>query len=426
MKKLPKNYSLPDNIFFLRIKNWLTYLVFVTFCSKSNGQIINYVSNGGFEDVLTNTSTPLFYSAKYWGATDSVKYYGELLSKTIAPIKVPLCGYTYQWPRHGNNHLITTPYSTHIYNNRGYPRNRLKQSLKSNKAYCFSMYVNLSNQSTYGIGAIGAYFADTSIDTISKCTLPITYLAPQVENANSTIIADTLNWILIRGQFTASGNEKYLVIGNFRSDVNTNKTLVNSTNLPGVWSDYLIDDVSLIELNIPAYAGRDTVIFAGDSVFLGSKPDVGIDEVCQWYKLPLVITPTTPAIDTVAGFWVKPTATSTYVVRQEICGLVKWDTVVVYMDAVGIEKFNLIKNDLKLFPNPAQDILQVQFTVDVENEFKTISIYNKLGQLLREEDLIFKNKTASIKTDDLRNGVYVLKLHSMSLQTVSRRFIINR
>ena len=99
---------------------------------------------------------------------------------------------------------------------------------------------------------------------------------------------------------------------------------------------------------------------------------------------------------------------------------------VVYMDAVGIEKFNLIKNDLKLFPNPAQDILQVQFTVDVENEFKTIRIYNKLGQLLREEDLIFKNKTATIKTDDLGNGVYVLKLHSKSLQTVSRRFIINR
>ena len=153
---------------------------------------------------------------------------------------------------------------------------------------------------------------------------------------------------------------------------------------------------------------------------------MGIDEACKWYKLPTIITPTTPAIDTVAGFWVSPITTSTYVVRQEICGLVKWDTVVVYMDAVGIEKFNLIKNDLKLFPNPAKDILQLQFTVDVENEFKTISIYNKLGQLLREEDLIFKNKTASIKTDDLRNGVYVLKLHSMSLQTVSRRFIINR
>ena len=93
---------------------------------------------------------------------------------------------------------------------------------------------------------------------------------------------------------------------------------------------------------------------------------------------------------------------------------------------VALQKFQLLNEGLKLFPNPAQDILQLQFTIDVENEFKTISIYNKLGQLLREEDLIFKNKTASIKTDDLRNGVYVLKLHSMSLQTVSRRFIINR
>lgn len=93
---------------------------------------------------------------------------------------------------------------------------------------------------------------------------------------------------------------------------------------------------------------------------------------------------------------------------------------------VALQKIQLLNQGVKLFPNPAKDILQLQFTVDVENEFKTIRIYNNLGQLLREEDLIFKNKTATIKTDELENGVYVLKLHSMSLQTVSRRFIINR
>ncbi|NBU05514.1 MAG: T9SS C-terminal target domain-containing protein, partial [Sphingobacteriia bacterium] len=43
-----------------------------------------------------------------------------------------------------------------------------------------------------------------------------------------------------------------------------------------------------------------------------------------------------------------------------------------------------------------------------------------------EEDLIFKNKTASVKTDDLENGVYFLKLHGTNSQTVSKRFVINR
>jgi hypothetical protein len=42
---------------------------------KINCQVINYVNNGSFEEVLTNTSTPLFYSAKYWG--------GELIQQNI-------------------------------------------------------------------------------------------------------------------------------------------------------------------------------------------------------------------------------------------------------------------------------------------------------------------------------------------------------
>jgi len=402
-------------------------MILLTLYFKGNSQIINYINNGGFEEVITNTSTPLFYSAKYWGATDSVKAYGELLSKITFPIKVPLCNYTYQWPRHGSNHLISLQYCpTCSFNKRGYPRNRLKHNLKAGEIYCVTIHVNLSNQSTYGIDAIGAYFGDGSLDTITQCSIPITYLTPQIANPVNNIITDTLNWITIKGTFTATGAEKYMLIGNFKSDANTNKALANPTNLPAFAADYLIDDVSCIELNLPAFAGRDTSIFAGHSVFLGRQPDVGIDEACKWYKLPTIITPTTPAIDTVAGFWVSPITTSTYVVRQEICGLVKWDTVVVYMDAVGIEKFNLLKNDLRLFPNPAQDILQMQFTVDVENEFKTISIYNKLGQLLQEEDLIFKNKTASVKTDDLENGVYFLKLHGTNSQTVSKRFVINR
>jgi len=34
-----------------------------------------------------------------------------------------------------------------------------------------------------------------------------------------------------------------------------------------------------------------------------------------------------------AGMYVKPAVTTTYVVRQEICGVVKWDTVVVFQSA---------------------------------------------------------------------------------------------
>ena len=106
---------------------------------KINCQVINYVNNGSFEEVVTSTSTPLLYYAKFWGATDTTQFFGETLSRTTVPIKVPLCSYTYQWPKSGNNDIISLQYCpTCPSNKRGYPRNRLKQLLKSNTAYCLS------------------------------------------------------------------------------------------------------------------------------------------------------------------------------------------------------------------------------------------------------------------------------------------------
>jgi hypothetical protein len=431
MKRLLKNYSLQNSSkvrFQSKNKRFISTFLFFILLLNTKSQVVNYVNNGSFEECINCTVQPYTAYPKYWGAIDSG--YAFMYCSVAPPVSnLPYFANGYQYPRSGHKIIEGTIYcnsNTCSYqNSRIYPRNRLKQKLKVNTTYCVKYHVVNHNQNTIAIDAFGAYFGDESLDTIKYCRLPLTYLTPQIQNTTGNIINDTLGWTAITGTFIANGNEKYMVIGNFRSNAFTNTIIANPALLPVLATDIFFDDVSCIELNLPAFAGRDTSIFAGNSVFLGRQPDVGIDEVCQWYKLPVVITPTTPAIDTVAGFWVNPITTSTYVVRQEICGLVKWDTVVVYMDAVGIEKFNLLKNDLRLFPNPAQDILQMQFTVDVENEFKTIIIYNKLGQLLREEDLIFKNKTASIKTDDLENGVYVLKLHGTNLQTVSKRFVIN-
>ncbi len=421
MKPLLKNY-LSLNKFTARVISGISLLCFF----RGQAQVINYINNGGFEEVITSTSTPLFYHAKYWGSTDTNKIYGEPLSAVTSPIKVPKVNgniYIYQWPRTGNNDLGTTLYCpTCPSSPRGYPRNRLKQILKPNTAYCFSMYVNLANNSSYGIDAIGAYFGGPSLDTITKCTIPLTYITPHVQNPTNNVITDTLNWVLIQGQFTATGNEKYALIGNFKSNSAVNSLSANPAYSPAIFSDYHIDDVSLIELDLPAYAGGDTVIFAGDSVFLGRKPDIGINDDCTWYKLP-----GTSPIDTIAGFWIKPTQTCTYVVRQEICGLVKWDTIRIYMDAVGIEKLKLLTEEIKIYPVPANEMLELKIiNEELFRDFKLIVIYNNLGQVVREEQVSFKNKTMTLKTGDLPNGVYSLQLRSKGSETTSRRFVIAR
>ena len=156
-------------------------------------------------------------------------------------------------------------------------------------------------------------------------------------------------------------------------------------------------------------------------------------------KLPTVITPTTAAIDTIAGFWIKPTETCTYVVRQEVCGNVKWDTVVIHMNPLGVVRLSVVEGDLELFPNPAQDFIELKVPkMDLLKDFKSILIYNSLGSLVREEVLRpFDPSTSSglraqhpdsifkIKINDLSEGVYFLEL-SGSQGTARKRFVVAR
>src|SRR5262249_6564214 len=150
--------------------------------------------------------------------------------------------------------------------------------------------------------------------------------------------------------------------------------------------------VSCIELNLPAWAGRDTSVAPGSSVYIGRQSDVGIDEACMWFKLPN----TTAAIDTAAGLWVSPVNTSSYIVRQEICGLVKWDTVVVHMDLAGLGKLQIQSSMLNLWPVPADDILVVEL-VEANGETFRCTALNNLGQVMREEDIVFKDGKAAIR-----------------------------
>jgi len=399
-----------------------TYLVLVLFATMSvvKGQKIgNYVNNGSFEDYFI--SGVIYKIPYYWSAADSSKPFGELLTY---PGHVPLNSYTYQWPVHGKNYLISLQYCPTCGVPRAYPKNRLKQQLEANKTYCVTFFVNLANEATHGIDAIGMYFSDSSIDTIKKCNDPITFLVPQIHNAANNIITDTLNWTKISGQFVANGTEKYMLFGNFQSDASTNKTLTNPTQLPTNFSDYLIDGISCIELNLPAYAGPDHVIVPGDSAFIGRDPDFAIDSGCVWFKLPNLTT----AIDTISGLWVKPTVTTTYLVRQILdCSSEKWDTVVVYINPVGLERLKLITEELKLFPTPAKDHIELS----IANEewikgFNKISIHNNLGQLMREEEIQFKDNRIIIKTDDLPKGVYSLRIKNNTNETITKRFIIGQ
>jgi len=405
------------------------YALLTSFFSTS--QVVNFVNNGSFEQTYDCNSPYYTTKVKYWMAIDSVSYCGNYLS--VCNGYIPYQGNTeFQYPRTGNTFILATFYNPSFYSSRGYFKNRMKSNLIQGKTYCVKFYVNIANTTTYGMDGFGIYFGGNLIDTITKCTVPLSYINPQVKNPNGNIITDTLGWVPITGTFVANGTEKYALIGNFKANGTVDSLLINPTNLPLVFTDVCIDDVSCIDIDLPASAGSDTYCIPGNSVYIGRPQDIGIDEACTWYN----ITNTNTPIGIAAGITVSPVTTNTYIVKQDICGNIKWDTVVVYISGLGNVEWQMLNDRLKIGPNPANDVLQIELNVEAGDLFKSISIYNNLGRLLREEEIMFKNKITTVKTDELPNGVYFLKLNGASplrqaqgetnTQTVSKRFVVAR
>ncbi|HQQ93560.1 MAG TPA: T9SS type A sorting domain-containing protein [Bacteroidia bacterium] len=390
-------------------------------------QPVNFVGNGSFEELIDCSWPPHLVKVKYWRSIDSVSWSPFICSTCAGLSNAPWNANTFQVARTGNNYGVATffcdeAFSCTSFNSRIYFRNRLKAPLQSGHTYCVKFYVNIANTSTFASDGFAAYFGNNSIDTITKTGVPLVYLQPQIQNPAFNIISDTLNWIPILGVFVANGDEKHMLIGNFKNDLNTHTLLITSSLPQSVFTDVCLDDVSCIDIDLPAYAGSDTYVVSGGSVYIGRERDVGIDEACVWYKLPNSVT----AIDTAAGIWVSPTTTSTYMVVQDICGNIKRDTVVVSLSGVGSNELEAIENDISMFPNPASDYLQFQYTLDVSDLFTRFVIYNSLGQIMREDAIEFKSKKARIHINDLSSGVYSIELKNSSGQLIKRRFVVAR
>ncbi len=402
--------------YLFRSKNslWISILIICAFSYFTNAQTINYVSNGSFESLNSFSATSKYNVVNYWQPIDTNKP-ADYLVTLIPEIANGPYALGFQYPKSGKNYIVSQ-----FFNYRGYPRNRLKIKLKSNVTYCAKYHIVNTNSNPYAVDGFGMYFANETLDTIKYCNVALSYLSPQIENPAGNIITDTLNWIAITGTFVADGSEKYLVLGNFKSDAATNTILINPTYSTTITSDICIDDVSCFEVNAPAYAGPDKFILAGDSAFVGSEPDFAIDKHCVWYSLPGMTL-----IDTVAGLWVKPLVTTTYVIRQELeCNSVKWDTVTVYVDYVGIDELN-DNTGFELFPCPADKQIAIKLREGVTNggAFR-LRFFDGLGMLVREEDLILRSQAASVDVGDFLPGIYYIELVSGDEVAGRKRLLI--
>jgi len=379
----------------LLIKFLSAILIFFLNINMAFNQI-NLVNNPSFELISSCPSSgDQIYLAISWdtpigGGGGNPELFHECCTEPFI-CGVPLnSGFTsFQYAQSGVAYAgIDAILSWHGNNWREYIQSKLLTGLTANNSYCVKFYVSLSDQSRAYITHLGAYFDDGSVTP----TLPngIANVIPQVVNTVQ-VLNDTINWMKIESSFKATGNEEYITIGNFYS---ISESGIGFFGNPSYWGAYYyIDDVSVIDVSLPAYAGNDTLIQHGDSIFIGRQPEIGLDEDCIWFV-------NGQPIDTVAGLWVWPDSTTTYIVQQTICGNVTWDTVTVSVDTgVGMAAFELNKR-FNVYPNPATH----QLTIESPVTNATLCITNLLGQEVWRQEV--REKSFSVDVSRFGKGVY--------------------
>ena len=301
-------------------KALLLALAFFCICVSLKSQV-NLVPNPSFETLVGyDNSVPVnyIYTAVPW---DTIK--GGTGGGGVGIVSSPTINIfgsvIMQMARTGNFMGAVSYYLPFASKWRGYMRSPLIKKLESGKQYCITGYFNLGNRSQYASDNLSIYLEDGSL----QCTAPndVALANAQIISPTGIFFSDTLNWMKVQDIFTANGNENHLTIGNFKPQASSNANLVYPS-AQCICAEYFVDDVSVIEADLPAYAGRDTILCTGDSVFIGRPPEIGLE--CVWNS-------NGSQIGAGGGIWVKPATTQTFEVTQDVCGLIKKDTIRVHI-----------------------------------------------------------------------------------------------
>ncbi|MCG8412207.1 MAG: hypothetical protein MI739_13085 [Bacteroidales bacterium] len=111
---------------------------------------------------------------------------------------------------------------------REYLQTKLKKPLETGSLYVCKFYFSIASYSTYAVNRIGMYIStDKEQDRFSAKALS---LKPQIVYDTLNIACERDYWYLVCDTFRARGGEKYITIGNFYDDLNTDVITLNNSN----------------------------------------------------------------------------------------------------------------------------------------------------------------------------------------------------
>jgi hypothetical protein len=237
-------------------KVFFVFLFTDLFCLATKAQI-NLVINNSFEDTTVNScafpdgfgswdivsSTPDYFNANCWLAS-----------------QVPQNYVGYENAHSGNGYAgivcyIRTPSCSFSPNVREIMQGLLIGELKKGKKYCVEFWISVCDSVRYSVNNIGAFLSDTSYVTYyapnTLFQMPFNRTPQIINDGASNPLTNKNGWTKIEGSFIAEGGEKYILIGNFNDDANSDTSFVggviptNGGLCNGDFSYYYIDDVSV-------------------------------------------------------------------------------------------------------------------------------------------------------------------------------------
>lgn len=414
-------------------KKWVLQnrVVFILFISAiSNAQSYqNLVPNGSFESytLCPSNNSQIYRAAPWTGPRINSSDYFNACSSVM---NVPKYGgvtssYPYYLQAKDGAAYAGIFYYKPTDDYREYAQVELIDTLKAGSCYYIEFYAANSQGPPYAANNVAANLSATWYNTTTiTANNSIINITSHITNYGNPILPDTVKWHKISGIYEALGIEKYLVIGNFASNSQTD-TIRIYRPIGSANQAYLhLDAVSVYSIDpngaLP-WSYRDTTIHKGDSVYIGNKMG-GLNFHPQWF------TESGSYIKTNAGITVSPTITSKYYVQYTLCGVQRTDTVMVTVlqeNDVALKHLKELDDALKLFPLPAADFLYLQCETMKNDEAVKLLISDHLSCSVREEDLVFKEGKTQIKTNELDNGVYFLQLRLRN-GVLYRKVIVSR
>jgi len=222
----------------------------------------NLVINPGFEDYENCPTEPGLFSGYL---LDWTFYFGS-------PEYLNECGYTdiiTTFPRTGDGftaiylyNIVTNTFSAH-----GYLHGQLSEPLEKDSFYYAEFHILPAPRHGY----INKYEMIVTPEPIDS-TLPfdgVLNMEPTIEYVGD-IITDTTQYTKISGCFTAQGGERYLTLGNFNADQETDFIWDPNTAIEKSNYSYF-DDVGVFKFSFEHLLNFDTTVCAGSCINIANR-----------------------------------------------------------------------------------------------------------------------------------------------------------